>query len=102
MFNKNNDQHTPMMETAELKCSPNMPMPQDPGIYDLMQDTAGILTEVSRMINLFACEITADGNCSEEKRGINEPKCFRENVYQVRQLALGIRGDLDNLIRKFR
>lgn len=100
MFN-NNDRYTPMMEDNELKCSP-MIEPKDPGIYDLVKDTVGILTDVSRMLNVFSDEITADGRCSGEKLGVNEPSCFRENVYQAHALALGLRGDLDSLIRKFR
>jgi hypothetical protein len=90
-----------MMENGELKCSPMMPS-QEPGIYDLMQDTVAILTEASRMLNLFSDEIAADGRCSGEKPGLTEPHCFKENVRIAHELALGLRGDLDSLIRKFR
>lgn len=96
-----NDRFTPMTGDNEPKCAPLVDV-KEPGIYDLISDTVGILVETSRMLNLFANEIASDGQLCEEKCTANEPHSFKENVYQARALALGLRGDLDNLIRKFR
>lgn len=100
MFNNSNI--TPA-EDRGLECSPIPGNVKTPGIYDIMKDTSKILIEVSQQLRQFSDEIMCrDDNCGEVKPHFEDPNSFIENVFQVHALAIGIRGDLESIMSKFR
>ena len=84
--------------------SPSSDIPtsvKEPGIFEVARETTDILAEVLDVLNLFNREVCNKVIPEEKSMRPAESTCFKENIYQNKELACAILGDLKRLLSNF-
>ena len=92
--------HVPRPTTEGCKCSTNENGLNPRGLFTAANETRVCLLEIHDMLQLFSREIEPVPQGDTAK--LPDPTSFTEELYQIAAIAHAVKGDLNDLIEKFR